>query len=72
MGTNCVGEHECEPNYYPDTISDFWTCPDCFKNYYAFDVHEHFKSIGKEEFLKHVPAGALGWTTRDPSTTIEE
>lgn len=49
----------CEPGTYPASLDETWTCPECGKNYRAFDVHAE----SRDQITRHVPPGTLGWTT---------
>lgn len=65
VSEDCAGRHQCEPPY-PDsmTLESRWACPECRRRYRAYDVHaETPESLAFT--LSHVPAGTIGWTTRD-------
>ena len=67
---DCAGRHQCEPETYPESLDEEWTCPECGTFHRAFDVHAE-TPVGSAT-LRHVPIGTFGWTTRARVPSMSE
>ena len=57
--TGCRGRHVCEPPAWPTSLDETWTCPECSRDYVAFqpEVSHHVPARAKQ----WLPSDTLGW-----------
>lgn len=61
----CCVRHECPGRENPTGLDETWTCPECGKPWFAFNVSQSFLERGQRAPLGVTPE-TLGWTTAIP------
>lgn len=57
-----MGLHFCEPDRYPTSLPDAWTCPECGRDFAGFSTRDDALMYGLSDVVRrHLKEDSLGW-----------